>query len=138
MDFIAENIVLVALASGSATILVWPWISKRLNGIAESGPLEIVQIINQGAVTIIDTRAPEEFKNAHLSGARNYPGKSIEENIKEIAKAKRKHVVLVTSNTSESIRVCNQLKKSGIENITILAGGLTAWTQANLPTEKEK
>ena len=45
-------------------------------------------------------------------------------------------LVVVCAAGSRSARAVAQLKKLGYENAQSLSGGLKAWREANLPTEK--
>ena len=136
MDFIIDNIILVVLALGSAGVLVWPSISKRINKVSELSALEVVQVMNRGKTVIVDMRLEAEFKKGHLIGSKNIPEGSLDERIGELEKFKTKNLVLVGSSNAKAVTSLMILRKKGFADINILSGGLNAWQQANLPMEK--
>ncbi len=136
MDFIVENILLVILALGSAGVLLWPSISKRINKVAELSALEVVQVMNRGKTVILDLRLEKDFKEGHLIGSRNIPEKSLDERAGELEKFKNKDLVLVGSSNAKAVASLMHLRKRGFNDIKILSGGVNAWQQANLPMEK--
>jgi len=138
VEFFIENIGLFIIAIGSMLFLIWPWISKQMNGVSEAEPLEIVRVINKGKTLIVDIRSEDEFGQGRLSGSKNIPDKGLSERIKEIEKYKTKTVILVSSNNSRAVNAFTLLRKNGFESIIILRGGVNAWQQANLPMEKTR
>lgn len=136
MNFIQQNIwlVLIALASGGA--LIWPLISRKMSGVAEVGPMEAVQLINRKDAVVVDLREPGEFGGGHPPNARNLPQSQLDKRIGELEKIKNRPIILVCQTGGRSHAVTAQLKKAGLADIMVLAGGINAWQQANLPVEK--
>jgi len=138
VSFIQENIMLVLIALVSGGMLVWPFISRRLSGATEVGPLEAVQMINRKDALLLDLREPGEFAGGHAPNARNVPLGQLEKRTGELEKFKGKPVVLACQSGSRSHSATAVLKKAGFSEIVVLAGGIAAWQQAGLPLEKER
>lgn len=136
MKFIQDNIWLVLIAVVSGAVLVWPWISRRLSGAPEVGPLEAVQLINRKDALMIDVRETGEFSAGHAPNAKNLPLGQLDKRISEIEKYKAKPVIVACQTGSRSHSATSMLKKAGFAEVYVLAGGFAAWQQANLPVEK--
>jgi rhodanese-related sulfurtransferase len=136
LKFIQDNIwlVLAAIVSGSA--LLWPWISRRLSGVPEVGPLEAVQLINRKDALMLDVRELAEFNAGHAPNAKNVPLGQLDKRIGDLAKFKGKPIILACQTGSRSHAATSTLKKAGFAEVVVLAGGFGAWQQANLPVEK--
>ena len=125
---------LVAVAVGSAFALFWPTLSQgAAGGIA---PTDAVLLINREKAVLIDVCEPNEFAQSHAIGAKNIPLAQLEAQLPSVVKNKSVPVILVCQAGSRSSRAAAQAKKLGYERAQSLAGGLKAWREASLPTEK--
>ena len=136
MKFIQDNIWLVLTALASGGVLVWPWISRRLSGAAEVGPLEAVQLINRKDAVMLDVREQAEFSSGHAPNAKNVPLGQLDKRLGDIEKFKSRPVVVTCQTGSRSHAAPSALKKAGSGDVVVLSGGFGAWQQANLPVEK--
>ena len=98
-------------------------------------PAQAVQLINKQKAQVIDVCEPAEFAAAHVTGTKNIPLGQLGEG-KGLPSNKAIPLVVVCAAGSRSARAVAQLKKLGYENAQSLSGGLKAWREANLPTEK--
>ena len=134
MNFLIENWMLVAVAVGSALALFWPTLTQgAAGGIA---PTDAVLLINREKAVLIDVCEPHEFAQSHAIGAKNIPLAQLEAQLPSVVKNKSVPVILVCQAGSRSSRAAAQAKKLGYERAQSLAGGLKAWREASLPTEK--
>lgn len=136
MNFIQQNIWLVLIALASGSVLVWPLISRRISGAAEVGPMEAVQLINRKDAVMVDLREPGEFGGGHAPNARNIPQGQLDKRLGELEKFKNRPIILVCQTGGRSHAAIAQLKRAGLGEVLVLSGGINAWQQANLPTEK--
>lgn len=134
MDFIVQNWMLVAVAVGSAVLLMWPAVGGA--GGAGVTPTEAVQLINREKAAVIDVCSPEEYAAGHVTGARNIPLDALEQQLPQAVKNKATPVVLVCASGVRSRRAVAVAKKLGYERAVSLAGGMAAWRSANLPVQK--
>lgn len=137
VEFISNNIMLIALFVASGVMLVWPELSTLIGvGGAQIGTLEATRLMNQGATLVLDVREQKEFAAGHLPKARNIPVRELAKRIDEIAKFKAKSVIVTCAGGARAGAACRFLKKAGFGNVYQLKGGLNAWQQASLPVEK--
>jgi rhodanese-related sulfurtransferase len=136
VKFVLNNIWLVLAAAVSGVILVWPLINRRLSGAPEVGALQAVQLLNRKDAIMIDVRDAAEFSAGHAPNAKNIPLAQLDKRIGELEKFKKRPVVLVCQTGGRAHAATAPLKKAGIAEVVVLAGGIGAWQQANLPVEK--
>ena len=136
MNFVLNNIWLVLAAAVSGAVLVWPLVNRRLSGVPEVGALQAVQLLNRSDALIIDVREPAEFSAGHAPNARNIPLAQFDKRIGELEKFKNRPAVVVCQTGSRAHAATALLKKAGFAQVVVLAGGIAAWQQANMPIEK--
>ena len=125
---------LVAVAVASAVALFLPTV---MNGAAGGvAPNEAVLLINREKAVLIDVCEPHEFAQGHAVGSKNIPLAQLEAELPSVVKNKSVPVILVCQAGSRASRAAAQAKKLGYERAQALAGGLKAWREASLPTEK--
>ena len=135
MKFITENIFLIAIAFVSGAMLVWPLVRRGAGG-PSVGTLEATMLINQKDAVVIDVREPGEFAQSHILNARNVPLGELAARIKDLERFKEKPVIVSCATGNRSGSAAAILRKHGFANVVNLAGGIAAWQQAGLPTEK--
>ena len=125
---------LVAVAAASALALFMPTVMQgAAGGVA---PNEAVLLINREKAVLIDVCEPHEFAQCHVVGSKNIPLAQLEAELPSVVKNKSVPVILVCQAGSRASRAAVQAKKLGYERAQALAGGLKAWREASLPTEK--
>ena len=133
-NFFVENWILLLVAFASGAMLVWPMV--RAGGRAGSvGPSEAVRLMNREKAVVVDIREPAEFAAGHIVGARNVPLAQID-GAKDLPTNKALPVVVVCATGARSGRAVSSLRRLGHAGAVGLAGGLAAWREAGLPTEK--
>jgi rhodanese-related sulfurtransferase len=130
VQFLTDNILLIAIAFISGGMLVWPLVKSRASGPALS-TLQVTQLINGRNATIVDIRSPEEFAKGSLPNAKNLPAEKIGERMRELKKDRPLIVVCPTGSTAS--RAAAQLRAGGFSEVYVLGGGLAAWREAGLP-----
>jgi rhodanese-related sulfurtransferase len=135
VKFVTENIFLIAIAFVSGAMLVWPLVRRGAGG-PSVGTLEATMLINQKDAVVLDVREPGEFAQSHILNARNVPLGELEARIKDLERFKEKPVIVSCATGNRSGTAASILRKRGFTNVVNLAGGVAAWQQAGLPTEK--
>lgn len=133
MNFILDNIFLVAIAAISGIALMLP--AFRGSG-KRASPTEVTQLINRGKTTILDVRDAAEYAAGHLRDAKHIPLGELSSRIAELDKSKGKTVVVVCQRGSRAERAVRQLTAAGFTDVTTLDGGMAAWQAAGLPLAK--
>ena len=134
MNFLIQNWYLILAALVSGGLLLWPVIVSGSQGAAVSAS-EAVRLINREKGVLLDVSEPEEFAKGHAVGARNIPFGQLEGH-KQLPSNKALPLVVVCPTGARAGRAAGMLRKLGYEKAQVLAGGLKAWREANLPVEK--
>ena len=90
------------------------------------------------APRIIDVRTPAEFENAHIPGSYNVPLHLLQEHTAEIAGHLDQNIVLVCRSGARASQAEQTLANTGLSNVHLLDGGITAWLQRAAPVNRGK
>ena len=134
MKFLIDNWMLIAVALASGAMLIWP----AVQGATASGlsTASAVQLINRERAVVVDVCEAEEYAAGHVGGARNVPVGQLEQRLPEVVKNKGLPLILVCGTGGRANRALAVARKLGYDKAHVLAGGLKAWKEANLPLEK--
>ncbi len=135
MDFIKNNIMLIAVAFVSGAMLLWPYLRRGTGGPWVT-TLEATQLINREDALVLDVRDPAEFAGGHMLGAKNIPVADIEKRAGEIEKQKSRPVIVLCNEGGRASKAAALLRARGFEKVVNLSGGFPAWQQAGLPVVK--
>ena len=135
LKFVTENIFLIAIAFVSGGMLVWPLVRRGTGGPAVN-TLEATMLMNKKDSLVLDVREAGEFAQGHILSARNIPLDELEKRLKEIERYKEKPVIISCAAGDRAGSAASLLRKQGFTNVVNLSGGIAAWRQAGLPTEK--
>ena len=127
MNFIVDNIFIVAIAVISGGALLWPALAPRGK---RATPLQVTQMINRGKTTVVDVRSAEEFAAGHLRDAKHIPLADLGNRIGELDKSKNRTVVVVCQTGARADKAARQLQAAGFEDVHALEGGQAAWIAA--------
>ena len=131
-EFAGNHAVLSSLLLFSFFLVAFTELRRQARGMINVDPQAAVQLINADA-TVLDLRSSESFERGHIVNARNIPFDDLAANRDKIEKMKSKPIVAVCDAGTTSSKVVESLRKSGVDNVYGLKGGIAAWTQANLP-----
>jgi rhodanese-related sulfurtransferase len=134
VNFFLENWLLIAVAFVSGGMLVWPLV-RGGGGAGAVGASEAVRMMNREKALLIDVSEPREFDAGHAAQARNVPVGQLETS-KELPSNKALPLVVLCPTGARAGRAAATLRKLGYANVRALAGGMAAWREAGLPTEK--
>lgn len=133
MNFIVDNIFIVAIAVISGGALLWPALAPRGK---RATPLQLTQMINRGKTVVVDVRSADEFAAGHLRDAKHIPLADLANRIGELDKSKSRTVVVVCQTGARADKAARQLQAAGFEDVYALEGGQAAWVAAGLPVTK--
>jgi rhodanese-related sulfurtransferase len=134
LKFFLDNWFLFFAAITSGGLLLWPTLTRG-GAAGRITPAQAVQLINHEKAVLIDVCEPAEYAAGHAVGAKSVPLGTLQGS-SDLPKNKSVPVVLVCASGVRATRAAAMLKKAGYEKAHVLAGGLAAWREANLPTEK--
>ena len=132
LEFAGNHPLLVSALVFSFFVLIFTELQRRARGLTNLEPQDAVRLINADAV-VIDLRSAEAFARGHIVNAKNIPFEDLPANKDKISKYAKKPLVAVCDAGMTSSKVVESMRKTGVENVYGLKGGITAWTQANLP-----
>jgi len=98
--------------------------------------LEATMLMNRKDSLVLDVREAGEFAAGHILNARNIPFDELERRLKEIERYKDRAVIVSCAVGNRSGTAAGLLRRQGFTNVVNLSGGMAAWRQAGLPTEK--
>lgn len=134
MEFITNNLMLIAIALSSGGMLMWPVLQGATAvGIDSAGA---IQLINREKANVVDVSDATEFVAGHIVGSKNVPLAELEAKLAGAVKNKTLPLVLVCQSGARSGKAVQIAKKLGYEKAQSLQGGLRSWKAANLPVEK--
>ena len=132
LEFAANHTLLVTALLFSFFLLVFTELRRQAQGATNVEPQDAVKLINADAV-VLDLRSSEAFARGHIVNAKNIPADDLTTNQDQYKKYKSRPILAVCDAGITSSKAVDTLRKSGLENVYGLKGGITAWTQANLP-----
>ncbi len=87
---------------------------------------ELERLRDDGGVTLLDVRSPEEYEIAHIEGSRLIPLDELADRLGELDTAER--LVVHCHHGPRSLRATQLLREMGYEAVN-LAGGINAWSE---------
>jgi rhodanese-related sulfurtransferase len=132
LEFAGNHTLLMAALLFSFFLLVFTELRRKAGGLVNVEPQDAVKLINNDAV-VLDLRSPEAFAKGHIVHAKNIPFDELDAKNEKLAGFRSKPIVAVCDSGTTSTRAVEKLRKSGFQSVYGLKGGITGWTQANLP-----
>ena len=132
LEFASNHPVLVTALLCSVFLVIFTELRRQAQGISSIDPQEAVKLINADAV-VLDLRSSEAFAKGHIVNAKNVSADELTPDNEKYRKFKSRPVLAVCDTGITSSRAVDMLRKAGFESAYGLKGGISAWTQANLP-----
>ena len=85
--------------------------------------------MNDSDTVVIDVREVDEFIKGHIESAINSPLSKLPEQLSKLETHKRKPILIVCENGTRSASAAKILTKAEFEQIFVITGGMTAWTE---------
>lgn len=104
----------------------------KQQGVSSVTTAQAIKLINQGA-TVVDIREQTRFDDGHIVDSINVPAPNLAADATVKVK-KNRPVVVVCDTGSLSTKCASVLREAGYDSVFSLHGGLSAWTQENLPS----
>jgi rhodanese-related sulfurtransferase len=82
---------------------------------------------------VVDVRQSEEFRQAHIAGAKLIPLNELHKRMKELPQGRE--IICVCASGSRSSSAARVLAKAGF-SVFDMQGGMHAWRRAKLPVQK--
>jgi len=138
LEFAQDNLFLSIALAGLTLALVVTEVMRLFRGFKGISPSQLTELINRENALVIDLRGQSEFEKGHIIGARHLLPSQVDPDAKLLAKAKESPVVLVCAAGITASGSAQKLVKAGFKQVSVLDGGIGAWTAAGLPLAKGK
>lgn len=138
LEFAQQNLMLSLVLAGLTLALVVTEVLRLFRGFKGVSPAQLTDLINRENALVVDLRAQGDFEKGHIIGARHLLPSQVDPEGKLLAKAKESPVVLVCAVGATAPATAQKLVKAGFKQVSMLDGGIGAWTGAGLPLAKGK
>ena len=135
MEFIQQNLILVAAAVVSGSLLLLLSLRKP-DGKNALNATQATMLINREDAVVVDVRETSEYVDGHLPESRNIPLGQLEQRLGDLEQRKDAPVILVCQSGARSAEACKKLTGLGFTRVHNLEGGVVAWRGAGLPLRK--
>lgn len=108
----------------------------RNGTVEEITSKELLERLREGAVTLLDVRAEDEFALGHLPGAFNIPSEELEKRFKELPKDREIVAYCRGPYCVMSVEATVSLAQKGYK-VSRLSNGFPDWFEAGFPIETE-
>ncbi len=130
--FVSEQWVLVSVLMG--LIYIYAWREKTKSG-ATLSIHGVTQLLNRDEAILLDVRDQAEFKEGHIVDAINISHGSLKDRVNELEKHKTKTIV-VADKMGQHAGAAGRLLGDAGYTVSRLQGGMSEWTNQNLPVVK--
>ncbi|MDE1894517.1 MAG: rhodanese-like domain-containing protein [Pseudomonadota bacterium] len=135
-EFVGHHMALSALFMVLLVALIATHIGTLFSKVKELSPAGLTALINRETPLLIDISPRDSFDKAHVPGSRHVAMSQFDPENKNLAKAKELPVVLICRSGQTASKAAQRLVKAGFSHVYVLAGGMSAWQEAQLPVAK--
>ena len=103
-------------------------------------PKQLAEVVQHGRqVELIDVRTPVEFREVHVTFARNVPLDRLDPGqVTSGRKAEGDPLYVICRSGSRGKQACEKIQAAGFQNVVNVEGGTLAWAEAGLPVVRGK
>ena len=102
-------------------------------------PQKFSELIHSGnAIELIDVRTPVEYREVHVSCARNVPLDQLNAGQFAAGRSGTEPLYVICRSGSRGKQACEKFLAAGYTNVVNVEGGTQAWDQAGLPVVRGK
>lgn len=106
--------------------------------VATISPKQLHDLVQAGKdIELIDVRTPAEYREVHVSFARNVPLDQLDP-ARLTAGRNGRPLYLICRSGKRGEQACQKLLNAGFTNVVNVEGGTQAWDQAGLPVVRGK
>jgi len=138
LEFVQQNPMLSLVLAGLTLALVVTEVMRLFRGFKGVSPAQLTDLINRENALVVDLRGQGDFEKGHIIGSKHLLPSQVDPESKLLAKAKESPVVLVCAVGMTASATAQKLVKAGFKKVSVLDGGIGAWTGASLPLAKGK
>lgn len=136
MQFVIQNWYLFLALAIVLVLLVAAPLNQALRGIKSVPVNQAIRMVNHESAVIVDVREPDEFRSGHIPDSINIPLSTLRTRLSELEKFRSRPLVISCRTSQRSAKAAMMLQKHKFQSVHVLAGGILAWQNENLPTQK--
>lgn len=139
IEFVGNHLLLSLIWLVLVVLIVGGLIKAKLSPIKAVSPTELTLKVNRENAVVIDIRAEDDFKKGHITDARNIRQEQLDKaQLSGLEKQKDTPIIVVCQAGISAHKAAASLMKQGFTQVSVLQGGMGAWTGASLPVVKAK
>lgn len=120
-------------------LIVGSWLKSMFSSIKAVSPTQLTLLVNRENAVVLDIRSEDDFRKGHITDAKNLTQAQIDgQQLAGLEKQKDAPIIVVCQAGMSAGRAAASLAKQGFTKVSILQGGMGAWTGASLPVVKTK
>jgi rhodanese-related sulfurtransferase len=136
-EFVGNHYLLSMIWIALVVMLVYSFVSGLISPVKALGTHDATLLINKENAVVIDIRPQAEFRKGHILDARQLKQEQINQgDFSSLEKFKSNPIIVVCSMGMSARSAASKMLKAGFNRVTILKGGMNAWTGASLPVTK--
>jgi rhodanese-related sulfurtransferase len=138
ITFATENGMLSAVWVGLVVMIIVTTIKINLSPVKQISSQDLTFLMNREQGVALDIRSEKDFNTSHILEAVSLSNEKIKKNgFTSLEKHKDNPIIVVCSAGLSAVKVANDLHKAGYPRVSVLKGGMGAWTSAGLPVTKK-
>lgn len=139
VEFLGNHLLLSGIWAVLFLLIIGSWLKSLLSPIKAISPTELTLLVNRENAVVVDIRTEDEFRKGHITDAKNIKQAEIDsEKLAGLEKQKDAPIIVVCQAGMSASKAAASLAKLGFTKVSILQGGMGAWTGASLPVVKTK
>jgi rhodanese-related sulfurtransferase len=137
LEFISNHPLLSGGFVAVLALLIWTEIQRRLQGLQELSPTDVVSWMNDPATVLLDVSSAADYNKGHILNARNMALTRIQNPDAEVHKLLKSKLVLVCKTGQTAIQAAAAMKKLGASEVAVLKGGMVRWLGDQYPVTRK-
>jgi len=138
ITFASNNGMLSAVWVALVVMIIVTTIKIKLSPVKQISSQDLTFLMNREQGVALDIRSEKDFKASHILDAISLPNEKITKNgFTSLEKHKDNPIIVVCSAGISAVKTANDLHKAGFARVSVLKGGMGAWTGAGLPVTKK-
>jgi len=138
ITFASNNGMLSAVWVALVVMIIVTTIKIQMSPVKHISPQDLTFLMNREQGVALDTRTEKEFNANHILDSVGLSDEKIKKNgFASLEKYKENPIIVVCSAGISAVKVANDMYKAGFSRVSVLKGGMGAWTGAGLPVTKK-
>ena len=138
ITFASNNGMLSAVWVALVVMIIVITIKIQMSPVKQISPQDLTFLVNREQGVALDIRSEKDFNTSHILDSIGLSNEKITKNgFTSLEKHKENPIIVVCSAGISAVKVANDLHKKGFARVSVLKGGIGAWTSAGLPVTKK-